>query len=66
MTESINHLRLKLRNTKKLKRQSLTFSQMEVQELDDEITALEKKVKRLEAELLQQQTLSIDIIGQDF
>jgi len=66
MTESINHLRLKLRNTKKLKRQSLTFSLMEVQELDDEITALEKKVKRLEAELLQQQTLSIDIIGQDF
>jgi len=66
MSEQIHNFRLKLKNTKKLKRQALSFSLAESQALESEIATLEKKIKRLEAELLQQQSLSIDIIGRDF
>lgn len=66
MAQHIENFRLKLKNTKKLKRKSLSFATGEADELDAEIAALEKKVKKLEAELLQQQTLSVDIVGREF
>lgn len=66
MAEHIDNFRLKLKNTKKMKRKSLSFATIEADGLDAEVTALEKKVKKLEAELLQQQTLSVDIIGREF
>ena len=66
MTEQIQNFRLKLRNTRKLKRQALSFSVSEADALEQEIAALEKKVTKLKAELLQQQSLEIDIIGRDF
>jgi len=66
MAEHIDNFRLKLRNTKKVKRKSLTFSMAEAEGLDTEVAELEKKVKKLENELLQQQTLSVDIIGREF
>jgi len=66
MAEHIDSFRLKLRNTQKMKRKSLSFSTQEAQELDNEVAALEKQVERLERELLQQQTLSVDIVGREF
>jgi len=66
MAEHIDNFRLKLRNTKKMKRKSLSFATDEAERLDAEVTALEKKIKKLQAELLQQQTLSVDIIGREF
>ena len=66
MAEHIENFRLKLRNTKKMKRKSLSFATSEADGLGAEIAALEKKIKKLEAELLQQQTLSVDIIGREF
>ena len=66
MAQHINNFRLKLKNTQKMKRSSLSFATNEAVELDAEVTALEKKVKKLEAELLQQQTLSVDIVGREF
>ena len=66
MAKHIDNFRLKLKNTKKMKRKSLSFATNEAAELDAEIAVLEKKVKKLEAELLQQQTLSIDIVGREF
>lgn len=66
MAEHIDSFRLKLRNTQKMKRKSLVFSTEEAKGLDDEVAALEKQVERLERELLQQQTLSVDIVGREF
>ena len=66
MPEQIDNFRLKLRNTRKLKRQSLAFSTTEAEALDVEITELEKHIEKLETELLQNKTLTIDIIGQNF
>jgi len=66
MAQHIDNFRLKLKNTRKMKRKSLTFSLAESDGLDAEIAELEKKVKKLETELLQQQTLSVDIIGREF
>jgi hypothetical protein len=66
MAEHTDNFRLKLRNTKKMKRKSLAFTTQEAEGLDTEIAALEKKVQKLEAELLQQQTLSVDIVGREF
>ena len=66
MPEQIDNFRLKLRNTRKLKRQSLSFSTTEAQALEEEIAELEKHIERLETELLQNKTLTVDIIGQDF
>lgn len=66
MAEHIDSFRLKLRNTQKMKRKSLSFSTQEAEGLDAEVAALEKQVERLERELLQQQTLSVDIVGREF
>ena len=66
MAQHIDNFRLKLKNTKKMKRKSLSFATDEAEGLDAEVAELEKRVKKLEAELLQQQTLSVDIIGREF
>ena len=66
MADQIDNFRLKIRNTQKLKRQSLSFSITESQALELEIAALEDKIEKLENELLQNKTMSVDIIGQDF
>ena len=66
MTDHIANFRLKIRNTEKLKRQSLTFSVAEAHALELEIAELEKRIEKLENELLQNKTMTVDIIGQDF
>lgn len=66
MANQIENFRLKIRNTQKLKRQALSFSVSESQALEQEIATLEDKIEKLETELLQNKTMSIDIIGQDF
>jgi hypothetical protein len=66
MADQIDNFRLKLRNTQKLKRNSLSFSVPESQALDQEIADLEARIVKLETELLQDKTMTVDIIGQDF
>jgi hypothetical protein len=66
MADQIDNFRLKLRNTQKLKRKSLSFSIPESLALDQEIADLEARIVKLEAELLQDKTMTVDIIGQDF
>lgn len=66
MANQIENFRLKIRNTQKLKRQALSFSVSKSQALEQEIATLEDKIEKLETELLQNKTMSIDIIGQDF
>ena len=66
MPEQIDNFRLKLRNTQKLKRQALSFSTLEAQALDEEIKQLEKHIEKLDTELLQKETMTVDIIGQEF
>ena len=66
MAEQIDNFRIKIRNTKKLKRKSLSFGLAESQALINEIEALEEQVDRLKKELLQQQSVSIDIVGKEF
>lgn len=66
MTDALKNFRLKLKNTEKLKRPSLTFTVNEAKALDTEVLALEKRVRQLENEILQRETLSIDIVGSEF
>lgn len=66
MADQIENFRLKIRNTQKLKRQSLSFSVAESHALEQEIAALEERIEKLENELLQNKTMTVDIIGQDF
>ena len=66
MTDHIANFRLKIRNTEKLKRQALSFSVAEALALELEIAALEERIEKLENELLQNKTMTVDIIGQDF
>ncbi len=66
MTDEIDNFRLKIRNTASLKRRELSFGLAEAQLLDAEIVALEKQIEKLELELLQTKTMSIDIVGRDF
>ena len=66
MADEIDNFRLKIRNTASLKRRELSFGLAEAQLLDAEIVALEKQIEKLELELLQTKTMSIDIIGRDF
>jgi len=66
MTDEINNFRLKIRNTSSLKRKELSFGLNEAQALNREIEALESHIEKLELELLQTKTLSVDIIGRDF
>ena len=66
MADEINNFRLKIRNTASLKRRELLFGLAEAQLLDTEIAALETHIEKLELELLQTKTMSIDIVGRDF
>lgn len=66
MSDAIKNFRLKVRNTQKLKRDSLTFSTKESLELDKAIEGLEKEIERLHRELLKDDNLSIDIVGAEF
>ena len=66
MTDEIDNFRLKIRNTASLKRRELSFGLTEAQLLDSEIAALEARIEKLELELLQTKTMSIDIVGRDF
>lgn len=66
MADEINNFRLKIRNTASLKRRELSFGLAEAQLLDTEIAALETHIEKLELELLQTKTMSIDIVGRDF
>lgn len=66
MTDHINDFRLKVRNTHKLSRQTVTLSLQEAIEIERAIAALEKKISELERELLKDTTLTIDIVGSEF
>jgi hypothetical protein len=66
MADEIDNFRLKIRNTASLKRRELSFGLAEAKLLDDEIAALEAKIEKLELELLQTKTMTIDIVGRDF
>jgi len=66
MADEIDNFRLKIRNTASLKRRELSFGLAEAQLLDAEIAALEAQIEKLELELLQTKTMSIDIVGRDF
>lgn len=66
MTNEIDNFRLKIRNTISLKRREIQFGLAEAQLLDAEIAALQSHIEKLELELLQTKTMSIDIIGRDF
>lgn len=66
MASEIDNFKLKIRNTKRLKRPTLTFSVSEAGELEKEIGELEAHIEKLETELLQDKTMSIDIVGRDF
>lgn len=66
MTSEIDNFRLKIRNTISLKRREIQFGLAEAQLLDTEIAALQSQIEKLELELLQTKTMSIDIVGRDF
>lgn len=66
MASEIDNFRLKIRNTKRLKRPTLAFSVSEASNLEKEIVELEAHIEKLETELLQNKTMSIDIVGRDF
>jgi len=66
MSDAIQNFRLKIRNSRKLKRDMLSFSLKEGAELEQAIVDLEKKIEQLERELMKEKTLSIDIVGAEF
>lgn len=66
MNDAIKNFRLKVRNTHRLKRDSLTFSTKEGLELDKAIEVLENEIERLNRELLKEKSISIDIVGSEF
>lgn len=66
MTDHINDFRLKVRNTQKLSRPSVTLSLQDAVQVEKAIAALEKKISELERELLKDTALTIDIVGSEF
>lgn len=66
MAQETDNFKTKVRNTIKLKRPTLTLSVAEAQELEKAITELEEHIDQLEIELLQKESMSIDIVGRDF
>ena len=66
MAQEIENFKTKVRNTIRLKRPTLTLSVAEGRELEKEIAKLEERIDQLEIELLQKETMSIDIVGRDF
>ncbi len=66
MTNEIDKLRLKIKNTATLKRTQVPYSLAEARALEKEIKALEDRIDKLEFEALHQKTLTIDIVGREF
>jgi len=66
MAQEIDNFKTKIRNTLKLKRPTLTLSVAEARALEKEMIVLEEHIDQLEIELLQKETMSIDIVGRDF
>jgi hypothetical protein len=66
MQSEINNFRLKIRNTLRLKRPTLSFTVDEAKKLDNDIIALEKRITQLEQEALNFETLTVDIVGNEF
>lgn len=66
MSKPIDNFRLKVRNTQKLKRTHIPFTLEEAISLDSEISKLEKEVERLRIEVLEERTLTVDIVGSEF
>lgn len=66
MANEIDNFRLKIHNTTSLKRASLSFSIAEARALEKELAELETHIESLEQELLQNKTMSIDIVGREF
>ena len=66
MSRPIDNFRLKVRNTQKLKRTHIPFTLAEAISLEAEIDKLEKEVERLRIEVMEERTLTIDIVGSDF
>jgi len=66
MTTEIEKFRLKIRNTERVKRDKLQYTLKDAKLLDEEIKALEERIDKLEVEALQQQALSVHIVGREF
>lgn len=66
MSKPIDSFRLKIRNTQKLKRTHIPFTLDEAIALDRQIVELEKELERLRLEVLEERTLTIDIVGSEF
>lgn len=66
MAQEIENFKTKVRNTINLKRPTLTLSVAEGRALEKEIAELEAHIDQLEIELLQKESMSIDIVGRDF
>ena len=66
MTSAIDKLRLKIRNTTRLKRNQVPMSLNEARELDKQIQELEKRIEQLESADLPTGPLTVDIVGRDF
>lgn len=66
MAQEINNFKLKIRNTLSLKRPTLTLSVAEGKALEKEISDLEAHIDQLEIELLQKESMTIDIVGREF
>ena len=66
MTTEIEKFRLKIRNTERVKRDKLQYTLKDAKLLNEEIKALEERIDKLEVEALQQQALSVHIVGREF
>jgi len=66
MTSEVKKFKLKVRNTQRLKRDNIQFKLREAQELEKEIDAMQKRIDELEVAALQNQTLTVDIVGKEF
>ena len=66
MTSEIEKFKLKGRNTQSLKRDNIQFKLREAQALDKEIDALQERIDELEVAALQNQALTVDIVGKEF
>lgn len=66
MTSEIDKFKLKVRNTQRLKRDHVQFKLREAQALEEEIKGLQERIDKLEVAALQNQTLTVDIVGKEF
>ncbi len=66
MTSEVKKFKLKVRNTQRLKRDNIQFKLREAQDLEREIDAMQQRIDELEVAALQNQTLTVDIVGKEF